>query len=195
LAGFGLPAEQASNPTFGLVCRLAEQKGIDLLLAALPFALRQWRMNFVALASGDGRLEHGLNALRESFPQNVGVYIGFDPKLAHRIEGGADFFVMPSRYEPCGLNQMYSLRYGTVPVVRATGGLDDTVVDVGLPDGTGIKFSHFTRDDLTHALWRGIRLYGNPSWMDQVRARGMHTDFSWGASAEKYESLYHRLVR
>ena len=95
---------------------------MDLLLSVLPSALSEWNMFFVALGSGDPRLEHGLNQLRAAFPDKVGVFIGFDTKLSHLIEAGADFFLMPSRYEPCGLNQMYSLRYGTVPIVRATGG-------------------------------------------------------------------------
>ncbi|HEY8208564.1 MAG TPA: glycosyltransferase, partial [Myxococcaceae bacterium] len=128
-------------------------------------------------------------------PDRVGVYVGFDTKLSHLIEAGSDFFCMPSRYEPCGLNQMYSLRYGTVPIVRATGGLDDTVTDVGGADGTGIKFDHFTRDDLHHALWRGLHLYGHPDWLQQVRQRGMRADFSWDRSAQKYDALYRSLLR
>jgi starch synthase len=195
LSRFALPHQERGWPLYGIVTRLVDQKGVDLLLSALPAALHQWRMFFVALGSGDPRLEHGLNELRRHFPGQVGVYVGFDQKLAHLIEAGADFFLMPSRYEPCGLNQMYSLRYGTVPIVRATGGLDDTVVDIGHPGGTGIKFTHFSRDDLHHALWRGMHLYGHSDWFDQVRRRGMRQDFSWELAAKKYESLYASLFR
>jgi len=192
---FALPERNRTWPLYGIVSRLADQKGVDLLLSAMPAALSEWSLSFIALGSGDPRLEHELNQLRAHFPDKVGVYLGFDTRLAHLVEAGADFFLMPSRYEPCGLNQMYSLRYGTVPVVRATGGLDDTVVDVGSPDGTGIKFDHFTRDDLHHAMWRGVHLYGNPDWLGHVRRRGMQADFSWEIAAGKYEALYESLSR
>jgi len=195
LGRFALPEEVHSWPLYGIVSRLVDQKGVDLLLSVLPSALSEWRMCFVALGSGDPRLEHGLDQLRARFPHRVGVYVGFDTKLSHLVEAGSDFFLMPSRYEPCGLNQMYSLRYGTVPIVRATGGLDDTVADVGGPDGTGIKFDHFTSDDLHHAIWRGLHLYGHPDWLRQVRQRGMRADFSWEISARKYEVLYQSLLR
>ncbi|HYV48723.1 MAG TPA: glycogen synthase GlgA [Myxococcaceae bacterium] len=193
---FALPKQTEAWPLYGIVSRLVDQKGVDLLVSAMHGALAEWQLNFIALGSGDSRLEHSLNELRARYPDRVGVYVGFDTKLSHLIEAGSDFFCMPSRYEPCGLNQMYSLRYGTVPIVRATGGLDDTVVDVGHPaEGTGIKFDHFTRDDLHHALWRGLHLYGHPEWLDQVRRRGMRADFSWERSAKKYESLYQSLLR
>ena len=195
LGRFALPEEVRSWPLYGIVSRLVDQKGVDLLLSVLPSALSEWKLCFVALGSGDPRLEHGLNQLRARFPHQVGVYVGFDTKLSHLVEAGSDFFLMPSRYEPCGLNQMYSLRYGTVPIVRATGGLDDTVADVGGPDGTGIKFDHFTSDDLHHAIWRGLHLYGHPDWLRQVRQRGMRADFSWEISARKYEVLYQSLLR
>ncbi|HVE86858.1 MAG TPA: glycogen synthase GlgA [Myxococcales bacterium] len=195
LGQFALPHQGKDWPLFGIVSRLAHQKGVDLLLPVLATALSEWNLFFVALGSGEGRLEQGLNELRARFPDRVGVYVGFDTKLSHLVEAGADFFLMPSRYEPCGLNQMYSLRYGTVPIVRATGGLDDTVVDAGAPGGTGIKFTHFSRDDLHHAVWRGLHLYGNPDWLSQVRRRGMGADFSWEASARKYEALYRSLQR
>jgi starch synthase len=193
---FALPEETGARPLYGIVSRLVDQKGVDLLVSVMHAALAEWSLDFIALGSGDNRLEHSLNQLRARYPDRVGVYIGFDTKLSHLIEAGSDFFCMPSRYEPCGLNQMYSLRYGTVPIVRATGGLDDTVVDVGHPgSGTGIKFEHFTRDDLHHAVWRGLHLYGHPEWLDQVRKRGMRADFSWERSARKYESLYLGLLR
>jgi starch synthase len=115
-------------------------------------------------------------------------------ELSHQVEAGADFFVMPSRYEPCGLNQMYSLRYGTVPIVRATGGLDDTVLDLNEPDPTGIKFGPFHADSLFNALGRARELYHDAARLDEVRRRGMRQDFSWRASAKRYETLFESLL-
>ena len=191
LENFGLSG--ADLPLFAFVGRLVDQKGIDLLLGAMS-RLLHGDARFVALGSGESRYEHGLRALKQRFPGKVGVDIGFDTALSHLIEAGADFFVMPSRFEPCGLNQMYSLRYGTVPVVRSVGGLDDTVVDLSRPGGTGIKFSAFSVEALEHALHRAIALYRDEATLLEVRARGMACDFSWGAAARQYQALYRSLA-
>jgi len=181
----GLPEGDA--PVFGIVTRLAWQKGIDLLLEVLPTAL-QADIRFVAVCSGEAHYEDGLKALQERFPKQVGLYLGFDRALSHLVEAGADFFLMPSRYEPCGLNQMYSLRYGTVPIVRATGGLVDTV-EGGL-DGNGILFEAFHPAALLAAMRRALALYADPPRLEAFRRRGMERDFSWNTSARRYESLF-----
>jgi starch synthase len=181
-------------PLFGIVTRLALQKGIDVLLSALPL-LMQEPLKLVILGSGDATFERGLRRLRERFPRNLAVRIEFDPPLAHRVEGGSDFFLMPSRFEPCGLSQLYSLRYGAIPVVRATGGLEDTVEDIDLPEGTGIKFREYSADALVAAVRRGLTLYGDKDKLNEVRIRGMKCDFSWKSSAAQYESLYRSLVQ
>lgn len=188
LRRMGLPEGDA--PVFGIVSRLAWQKGVDLLLDVMPAAL-QADIRFVAVGSGEGHYEEGLRALQARFPKQVGVHIGFDRGLSHLVEAGADFFLMPSRYEPCGLNQMYSLRYGTVPIVRATGGLVDTV-EGGL-DGTGILFEAFHPAALLAAIRRGLALYADPPRLESFRRRGMERDFSWTNSARKYEGLFSSL--
>lgn len=179
-------------PLAGIVSRLAEQKGWDLLLEALPRFLQRG-MQLAVLGSGEVRFEEGLRALARAHPGRVGVRIGFDLALAHQIEAGADLFLMPSRYEPCGLNQLYSLRYGTVPVVRATGGLADTVVDASVRErGTGFVFEDYSAEDLARAIERALEAYGDGCW-GEVQRRGMRGDFSWWASAEAYAELYARL--
>lgn len=191
LERFGLRGDTGA-PVFGIVSRLAWQKGVDLLLEVMPQAL-QSDMRFVAVGSGEGHYEDGLRTLQHHFPGQVGTFIGFDQGLSHLVEAGADFFIMPSRYEPCGLNQMYSLRYGTVPVVRATGGLADTV-EGGL-EGNGILFEAFHPSALLAALRRAQALYAEPERLRAFRRRGMGKDFSWAASARRYERLFTSLVR
>ncbi|MCP3139031.1 glycogen synthase GlgA [Pyxidicoccus xibeiensis] len=189
LARFGLPPGDA--PVFAIVSRLAWQKGMDLLLDVLPTAL-QADIRFVGVGSGERHLEEGLAALQARFPEQVSIRVGFDPGLSHQVEAGADFFLMPSRYEPCGLNQMYSLRYGTVPIVRATGGLADTV-EGGL-DGNGILFEAFHPAALLGAIRRALALYADAPRLDEFRRRGMDKDFSWTVSARRYESLFRELL-
>ncbi|WP_164007680.1 glycogen synthase GlgA [Pyxidicoccus trucidator] len=189
LKRFGLPDGDA--PVFAIVSRLAWQKGMDLLLDVLPTAL-QADIRFVGIGTGEGPLEEGLKALQARHPKQMAFHIGFDPALSHQVEAGADFFLMPSRYEPCGLNQMYSLRYGTVPIVRATGGLVDTV-EGGL-DGNGILFETFHPAALLAAIRRALALYADPPRLGEFRRRGMEKDFSWDASARKYEALYADLM-
>jgi len=193
---FGLPEPDrlSSRPLFTMVSRLTTQKGIDLILAAVPWLVSSSDAEVVLLGNGDDHYEGGLHALAERFPGRVAVHIGFDSALSHLVEAGGDFFLMPSRYEPCGLNQMYSLRYGTVPIVRATGGLDDTVTDASLPDGDGLKFEHLQPDALAWAMGRALEVWRRPDVLEALRRRGMAKDFSWHASAARYEQLYASLV-
>ena len=149
----------------------------------------------MVLGSGEHHYESMFRALAEAYPHKVGLRVGYDAGLSHRIEAGADMFLMPSRYEPCGLNQIYSLKYGTVPVVRATGGLDDTI-----EDGTGFKFRDYSGDALLEAVRAALKAYRDPfgaqygdPWVRRMR-RGMEKDFSWSASAGEYVELYRRLV-
>lgn len=184
-------ANTAGVPLFGAVTRLAEQKGVDLMIPALEEMLSR-RMQFVLLGSGDASYERSLHQLARRYPSQVAVRIGYNHGLSHRIEAGCDFFLMPSRFEPCGLNQMYSLRYGTVPIVRATGGLDDSVVDASenSQEATGIKFSEFSPAALAQGIRKALSLFAVPPALKQYRLNGMVADFSWDATAAKYLRLY-----
>jgi starch synthase len=191
-ARFNLP-EDANAPLLGLVGRMVEQKGIDLVLAALPSLLRRG-VQVVIVGSGDQRYEQAATQLAARAPRQVGVFIGYCEERAHQVEAGADMFLMPSRFEPCGLNQLYSMRYGTVPVVRRTGGLADTVVDASAEaiqagTATGFAFGEASAEALTAAVERALRLYGRPEWSFIART-GMAQDFSWEASAKRYLALY-----
>lgn len=198
LQTFGLPAEGEAleRPVIGMVSRLVDQKGFDLLALASE-ELPATGATFVLVGSGEPRYEELWQRLASRFPERVGVHIGFDERLAHLVEAGADMFLMPSRFEPCGLNQMYSLRYGTVPIVRATGGLADTVLDVDERSGrgTGFVFEAYTPEALFAAIERAIRAYRHPSlWRRIVRA-GMRRDHSWSVAARAYVAAYRRAVR
>ncbi|HLT31147.1 MAG TPA: glycogen synthase GlgA [Myxococcaceae bacterium] len=193
LTAFGMDPEDP-GPVFVCVSRLAHQKGLDLALEVLPGMLANTHGRFILLGSGESRLEHGYSMLAARFPGKVGLRLGYDEALSHLIEAGGDFFLMPSRYEPCGLNQLYSLRYGTLPIVRHTGGLADTVRDASLPDGTGIVFGEFSAGALADALQRALHVYGHPDWYRAVQERGMRQDFSWNRSAQSYTALYQRLL-
>ena len=198
-AHFGLEMS-ADTPLVAHVGRMVGQKGVDLILEALPPLLDAGRIQFVILGNGERNLEWDVRRLAERYPSLVGAHIGYDEALAHRIEAGADIFLMPSRFEPCGLNQMYSLRYGAIPVVRRTGGLADTVfpADENRPagdEGTGILFDAPTAEALRNALESALRLYGSPAtWGDMVR-RAMSQDFSWTRSAREYLDLYAAITR
>ena len=184
---FGLPA-RPDVPLVGWVGRLAEQKGMDLFLAAVD-ALRGEDVQFAVLGSGDKRLQDAVLAARGRNPERMAVHVAFDASLAHQMEAGCDVLAVPSRYEPCGLNQMYSLRYGTVPVVRATGGLADTVED-GV---TGFTFGPPTPEGLVEALRRAIRaLRDRKTWL-RMMTEGMKRDFSWARSARRYLELFRSL--
>jgi starch synthase len=191
--------EPSPRPTLvGMVGRLVEQKGIDVVLEALPRLLR-WPLQFVILGSGESRFEEALSRMASRHPRRMAVHIGYDEALAHRIEGSADVFLMPSRFEPCGLNQMYSLRYGALPVVRATGGLADTVVDA-TPDriaeraADGFSFTPLTVEALLHALDRAHCTRRSPRLWQVLQRTGMAQDFSWERSAREYAALYARLL-
>jgi starch synthase len=177
------------SPVIGLVSRLTDQKGFDLIAAAID-ELMALDATWVLLGSGERQYEELWRTLASRYPARVSTTIGFDETLAHRIEAGADVFLMPSRFEPCGLNQMYSLRYGTVPIVRATGGLADTVTDASDPGGNGIRFSDYTPAGLVGAVRRALELYRNPKEWKRLQQAGMQADFSWDASAREYVKVY-----
>lgn len=190
---YGLPVNE-HIPLVGLVGRLAEQKGIDLILDALPQLSRQ-AVQFVFLGSGDKDLEQGLEEASRRFHDQVGVFIGYDEALAHRIEGSADMFLMPSRYEPCGLNQIYSLRYGTLPIVRRTGGLANTVVNadartIRQGTATGFIFDEVSAAALAATVERALALYAEPKKWKKLVFSAMQQDFSWRRSAKHYLDLY-----
>jgi starch synthase len=191
----GLPIREAT-PLCGSISRLTEQKGFDLVLDVLE-RLLAGDVQYVLLGTGDAALEAALRRLAAAHPKKLAVRIGYDERLAHRIEAGCDLFVMPSRYEPCGLNQIYSLRYGTPPIVRATGGLDDTIVDheARSRTGTGFKFEACTPAALEGAWRRALAVYGRPAEFADLQRRAMAQDFSWGASARAYAQLYRGLSR
>jgi starch synthase len=189
----GLPV-RAEAPLVGMVGRLADQKGLDLVIAALG-ALLGMDLQIALLGSGQKDYEAVFGRVARERPDRIAARIGFDERLAHRIEAGADLFLMPSRFEPCGLNQMYSLRYGTVPVVRAVGGLEDTVVDYdGWNAGTGFKFRDYTPAALAQAVRRAVEVFRDArAWRGLVQ-RGMAEDNSWEKSAATYEALYRTLA-
>jgi starch synthase len=187
--------EDPEVPLLTMITRLVGQKGLDLVLEMQP-ALMQRNLQFAVLGTGDPHFEQGLRAAARADEGRVAVHIGFDEALAHRFQAGADMLLMPSRYEPCGLNQIYALHYGTVPVVRATGGLDDTVEDFNpaLGGGNGFKFSAYTPTALLAAIDRARGWYGRrQAWQTLMRA-GMGADFSWKRSAVEYVELYRSLT-
>ena len=195
---FGL-AEESSLPVFGHVGRLVEQKGVDLIIELLP-RLVQRPMQLVFLGTGDKQLEQALREAHARYPGKIGVLTAYDEKLSHLIEAGSDVFLIPSRFEPCGLNQLYSLRYGTPPVVRNTGGLTDSVVNASSENlqqqcATGFVFDNPEPDELLEAIDQALELYSRPqSWIDLMQA-GMRQDFSWTHSAATYMTLYENLLQ
>ncbi len=195
LQRLGLPYSEAV-PLAGMVTRLSFQKGIEILFDSLPAVLARQSLQLVVLGTGEARYEEFFEGLQARYPGNVRFVRGFDEDLAHWIEAGADLFLMPSRYEPCGLNQMYSLRYGTVPVVRKTGGLADSVrlFDPATGEGTGIVFDHFNAEAMVWALEAGVGLFRDrPLWRRLV-LNGMAEDFSWDREAERYLAIYRELL-
>lgn len=194
----GLP-RRAEAPLFGFIGRLVEQKGIDWVMEVLP-RLEDLEAQFVFLGSGEKRFQRQLQTWQESHPQRIAVRIGYDEHLAHRIEAGCDIFLMPSRFEPCGLNQMYSLRYGTPPLVKDTGGLADTVIDANrenLAAGTanGFVFREDDADAVEKTIRRAARLFASqPQTWRQIQQSGMGRDFSWEHSARQYQQLYQRAL-
>ena len=186
----GLPVKK-NLPLFGTISRLAEQKGVDIQLGALEEMLSA-DIQFVLLGSGAADYERGYHALARRFPDKVAVRTGYNESLAHRIEAACDFFLMPSRFEPSGLNQMYSLRYGTIPIVRATGGLDDSVVDFteDATSANGIKFREYSARALAKAIRKALAIYQQPHLLRRFRQNGMRADFSWEVTVEEYVNIY-----
>ncbi len=181
-------------PVIGIITRLVEQKGIDLI-EEIAHDMMKLDVQFVMLGAGEKRHQDFFESLRKKYPKKVGVHFGYDEELAHMIEAGSDMFLMPSRYEPCGLNQMYSLKYGTVPIVRATGGLDDTIQDVSKVNGTGFKFQKYDSKELFKTIQLAIKTFQNQKKWAKIVKTGMAKDFSWEASAKKYVSLYRNFLK
>jgi starch synthase len=171
------------------------EKAADLLPQAITDALQELghRMNFLILGSGDPTIEKHLEHMRNDFVGYYNSQIGYNEKLAHQMYAGADFLLMPSRVEPCGLNQMYAMRYGTVPVVRSTGGLKDTVIDIGEANGYGITFNHAALWDIVYSIHRGVELFNDDKKFTQVRKIMMQIDNSWEKSAQQYLDIYSSL--
>jgi len=194
LLTFGLP-EELDRPLIGCISRLSDQKGFDLILAVAD-KIQELGFAFVLLGSGLEAYERAFQALRDARRSQVGVYLGFSNELAHKIEAGADMFLMPSRFEPCGLNQMYSLKYGTVPIVRAAGGLDDTIenFDADTLSGNGFKFYEYDAERLLEKIEEARRVFSDSKLWRALMLNGMRSDFSWTQSARHYVELYQKLV-
>jgi len=193
LTAFGVTGADLKLPVIGIVSRFAAQKGFDLIAQIMDRLARE-DMIVVALGNGDRQYEEMFLRLQKQFPRKIAVKVAYDNALAHKIEAGSDMFLMPSKYEPCGLNQIYSLKYGTVPIVRATGGLDDTIEpwDARTGRGTGFKFSDYSGESLLLTIKDAFKAFRDqPSWRNLMR-NGMNKDFSWNASAKEYVRVYER---
>ena len=186
-----------SIPIVGVVSRFADQKGLDLFYQAIHYCMRNMRVQFIVLGSGDKKLETNYMQLPAQYPGRVGTFVGYDNPKAHLIEAGSDFFAMPSRFEPCGLNQLYSLKYGTLPIVRDTGGLADTVdqYDEATGQGTGFKFTDNTPEAIANTVgWAVSTFYDRPHHIEVMIQRAMQKNYSWEQSAIKYEQMYHTVL-
>ena len=194
LKEFGIANADVKVPVIGIVSRFAAQKGFDLITQIMDRLARE-EMVMVVLGSGDKPYEELFQRLAKQFPNKIAIKVAFDNGIAHKIEAGADMFLMPSRYEPCGLNQIYSLKYGTIPIVRATGGLDDTIEpwDARTGKGTGFKFSDYTGEALLATIKQALLAYQDQSSWQTLMRNGMARDFSWGASAREYGKIYDRV--
>jgi starch synthase len=188
--------DETAAPVLGVVSRLTRQKGFDLAFEVLPELLARRDLRVVALGSGEARYEELFRRLHEHFPGRAWFYGGFNNDLAHWIEAGADLFLMPSRFEPCGLNQMYSLRYGTPPVVHRTGGLADTVepFDAATGEGTGFVFGHFDSQGIRWALDQALDTFSHRETWERLMRNGMAKDFSWDVQGEEYVELFRSLA-
>ena len=191
----GLPVDR-DVPLFGSIGRLVDQKGVDIMIAGLQEMLGNG-LQFVLLGTGAPDCENCFRELARSYPSKAAVRIGFDEALSHRIEAACDFFLMPSRFEPCGLNQMYSLRYGTIPIVRATGGLNDTVIDIRENEyqANGIKFQTYSAAALAKAVRKALALFEEKELFHRFRTNAMAADFSWQRTTAEYLKLYERAGR
>jgi starch synthase len=189
----GVRAPVLQRPVIGIVSRFATQKGFDLI-AAIAEPLAALDLYLVALGTGDPVYEELFRTMAAKYPEKFLVRIAYDNTLAHQIEAGSDMFLMPSLYEPCGLNQIYSLKYGAVPIVRATGGLDDTIEPFDGQGGTGFKFHEYTPQALLATIHAALEAYHSPQWPRLVQ-NGMKQDFSWTTSARAYAKIYQSLQR
>jgi starch synthase len=196
LTVFGMKDADPKLPLIGIVSRFAAQKGFDLI-AQIADRLAREEVILVVLGSGDKSYEEMFLRLSKQFPHKIAVKVAYDNTIAHKIEAGADMFLMPSRYEPCGLNQIYSLKYGTVPIVRATGGLDDTIDpwDARSGKGTGFKFTEYTGESLLLMIKEALQAFRDKTSWQVLMRNGMGRDFSWGASAREYGKIYDRARR
>jgi starch synthase len=186
---FGLSRSAKRVPLIGIVSRLADQKGFDLIAEAIG-ELMKFDIRLIVLGTGQKRYHEMWQQISAQYPAKVAVNLAFNNELAHKIEAGSDMFLMPSRYEPCGLNQLYSLRYGTVPIVRATGGLADTVVPYDGRQGTGFCFEEYSSREMMRAVQQALQFYANPEQWQALLLRGMVQDWSWDRSAAEYLDLY-----
>ncbi|MDZ4199011.1 MAG: glycosyltransferase, partial [Kiritimatiellia bacterium] len=197
LQSLDMPVADDSTLLIGMIARMVDQKGLDLLMEAMP-ELMKLPVCFVLLGSGDPRYEQASLEWERQWPGRFRVRIGYDEILAHRILGGADVFLMPSKFEPCGLSQMYAMQYGVLPIVHATGGLKDTVRDLGdgnLPEGTGFLFETYQADDLLRTLHRALKIFqGNPRQWKTIQRRIMKQDRSWNVFASQYIELYQKIL-
>jgi len=185
-----------SKPLFSFIGRLFEEKGGDLLPQAAALALSEnfEKINILILGSGNAEIESQLIQLRNDYKGNYNVFIGYNEELAHLIYAGSDFILMPSRVEPCGLNQMYALRYGTVPIVRRTGGLQDTVIDFG-DDGNGICHDQASVGDICYSINRAVKLYPDKAHFNKIIEKGMDTDHSWERVCKEYIEIYNLIIQ
>ncbi|MGA7217847.1 MAG: glycogen synthase GlgA [Candidatus Sulfotelmatobacter sp.] len=194
LQAFGMKSSNPKTPLIGIVSRFAAQKGFDLIAQIMDRLARE-EMIMVVLGSGDKVYEEIFARLHKQFPSKIALKVAYDNAIAHKIEAGADMFLMPSRYEPCGLNQIYSLKYGTVPIVRATGGLDDTIEpwDARTGKGTGFKFAEYTGEALLLTIKQALQSFRDQTSWEVLIRNGMNKDFSWSASAREYGKIYERV--
>ncbi|KPB03320.1 glycogen synthase GlgA [Bacillus sp. CHD6a] len=190
----GLPVKE-DTPIIAMVSRLTKQKGLDLVTCVLHEVLNE-DVQVVVLGTGEPQFEHYFRELAYQYPEKVKTFIGFDEPLAHQIYAGADMFLMPSRFEPCGLGQLIALRYGTIPIVRETGGLNDTVhsYDESTLEGNGFSFTNFNAHDMLHTIRRAINMYEQPKVWNGIMKEAMERDYSWAKSAFKYNQLYSTLM-
>jgi starch synthase len=194
LGVYGMSDANSKLPVIGVVSRFAAQKGFDLISQVMDRLARE-EMIMVVLGTGDKPYEEMFQRLNKQFPNKIAIKVAYDNAIAHKIEAGADMFLMPSRYEPCGLNQIYSLKYGTVPIVRATGGLDDTIEpwDPRTGKGTGFKFTDYTGEALLLTVKQALTAFRDKASWQTLMRNGMARDFSWGASAREYGKVYERV--
>ena len=193
LERFGLVYKERT-PLIGIISRLVDQKGLDLI-KEIADDLMKLDIQFVMLAAGEKKYQEYFESLHKKYSSKMGIYIGYNDELAHLIEAGSDMYLMPSRYEPCGLNQLYSLKYGTVPIVRATGGLDDTIQDFDGTNGTGFKFKKYDSKELLKTIQRAMKVYHEDTAWKKIMKNGMQKDFSWESSAKNYTNLYRNLAK